>query len=290
MNLKKISLILPLTLTLSLLGCGETTSSSSDDSSSLSTETIVTTSDNVTSSLDSSTSEELSVNTICDGTPGGRLLDIDVNSFVTSNSQYNCSFSMDSTNPSLTFRVSNSNIISINVETSINGQFVLITKNAGDAVLEIFDSNEMLVYRNIVRVRDSIGDTEEEISEYLYSVDKFVSIYDSLMQGHYELTFLSAKTEIEDPTGFLEGYDDYDTAGSEYNFTYSADETLPYDSSRDCYWFNITTTSTTSSSTTLYSFSISRAGDMLMVYYLTGGEGVLLTMLVREDLLYLHTF
>lgn len=287
MKIKKASLILPLVLSFSLVGCGETTSQS-NTSNSLTSDT---TSDDITSSIeDSSTSEELSVNEICDGTAEGRLSDIEMKSFVTSNFEYACVFRTNSSNKQITFRVSNSDVIEIKESVSTDGRFTLVTKNAGDAILEIFDSNEMLVYRNIVRVRDSIGDTEQEISEYLFSVDKFSSIFTDFMLANYELTFLSPKTANEDPTGYLTGYDDFDTAGGEHNFHYHEDEEYRYDSSRDCYWFLIDVDSTTSTQTTLYSFSISRTGDKLMVYYLSGNEGRLLTIMAPDNLLYLYDF
>ena len=105
MKFKKASLILPLVLSFSLVGCGGTTSQS-NTSDSLTSDT---TSDDITSSIeDSSTSEELSVNEICDGTADGRLSDIEMKSFVTSNFEYACVFRTNTSNKQITFRVSNS--------------------------------------------------------------------------------------------------------------------------------------------------------------------------------------
>lgn len=223
------------------------------------------------------TYEEIDFNPIYEGgTDSGRLVDIDANAFCRENFSYYCSFTTNQTDKSLSFKVSDPEIITVDGD-SPDGNFYLQTHKSGNAILEIYNSQDMIVYRNVVRVRPMVA--EEDLNSYLYEANSFVSICDYFTFSHYQLMFISEDTAI------LAGYDEVDSSAS-YRFTYILEGYSEYD---DFYYFKIDTISS-NVSTRLTEFMLSSTGDMLMVYYDSGmGGGSLLAMLTRDDLQYLHS-
>lgn len=185
---------------------------------------------------------------------------------------------------SLTFATSDPNVITIKEGEAVSdGNFTLVTHNPGNAVLTIYNANEAIVYRQVIRVRPAIA--PEDMDEYLFNVDAYQSIMASFLMANYELTFTSVSSGEEPATGILVGSDEVD-ANARHEFSYVYDS---YIEDRDCYQFNITTIQT-NVSTELVCFQVAATGDMMMVYYDSGdGYGSLLTIMVPTDLLYLHS-
>lgn len=275
---------------LTMAGCDTTASSTTSSAENSSTVADSSTSSSVssndsTASLDSSTSyEEIDITPISEGgSPDGRLVDIRVNSFCRDHFEYACSFKTDLSDKSLTFETSDPNVITVKEEQTTNEHFTLVTHNPGNAVLTVYNANEMIVFRHVVRVRPAID--PEEMDEYLFSVDAFESIMNTTMMANYQLTFTGVSDGENPATGLLIGSDEVDV-NARYTFSYTYSD---YIEETDFYQYEITTLTTTTA-TELLCFNVSSTGDMLMVYYDSGdGYGSLLTMLVPDTLLDLHS-
>ena len=295
--MKMNRLFLPL-LTLGMIGlssCSKPVSTASSSqaptdssSSSLESSSSLDSSSSINSSLSStntSTSyEEIDITPISEGgTPNGRLVDIRVNAFCRNDFEYDCSFKTDLADKSLTFKTSDPNVITVKEEKTTDENFTLVTHNPGNAVLTVYNANDMIVFRNVVRVRPAIA--PEDMEEYLFNVDSFQSIYNTTMMANYELTFTSVSDGENPATAYFAGSDEVDQ-GAQYTFSYTYSE---YIEANDFYQYSITMISS-NVATELLCFNISSTGDMLMIYYDSGdGQGSLLTMLVPDTLLYLHS-
>lgn len=210
------------------------------------------------------------------GSYGGFFTEINIGRQLCSESSYEFTF-QSSLSGSKDFNVKISNpVLAEAVKDSQNHGFVLNTKSAGDFILTIENADEILVYRNIVRIRDAIK--LEDMDKYLQSVDKFVSPAEyEKYYGSYRLAFTFDPSVSDKVTGTLKGSDDYDS-GVNIIFTYDYDMFLP---ERDCYSYKLTTIYQGSQLTYIGYLNITRCGDWMYMYEdEVKGTGGLLTLLV----------
>lgn len=294
MRAKLLSFIAAAFSVLTLTGCngGEASSSPSSLEHTSSSEAPLVSSD---SSVDAPVStpeepyvpesfEEPDINEIYEnGSAQGKLEDIVMNFAVRTDSSFDCSFITINSDKTITLRSRNTDIVTFDSDTSSDGTFKLLTHNSGNAVIEIMDSEGMIVLRWVVRVRKPL--TVGQVDDYLYSIDKFESIFNSLAAYSYEMTFTSVEEGEDNPaTGYLRGSDEVDT-GAKYEFSYTYESYL---ADWDAYYFDITTTDK-NVDTTLLGFALFVTGDQLIVYYDSGGGmESLLAILVPSDLVGLH--
>ena len=217
------------------------------------------------------------VEEFAEGSVGGQLIDINLNCFLAEQTDYLCRFSPKNLDPTL--RIVSSRPESLEVEHEGGEEFTLCAKAPGDSLLSIYDKDDMLCYRKIVRVRKAYDKTE--IEEVMYDYDIYGGM--TVFGGTYRLTFLQYAPLM----GILEGRDEVESGiHIEFTATYSG-----YVSAYDMYSYDIEITSRNEGSQTrITSFLISRTADQLVLYYWTGEEEAWLDSFYPESLYDLHPY
>lgn len=244
-------LILPL-VALGLVSCS-TITPSGDANNSIDNSSYV----DITS--DSSNTDEipLSTNKVSSGSIGGALININLGIPLIEDYSYNFSITSSDATASgpINVTISNTNVVSYEL---VGSTPTLKTHNSGYAIIIIKDSNDFLIYRNVIHVVKPY--TNDNIVEHLIDVDSFKSFgssYESL-----SLTFLS------DSTALLQGNEGSSSIGSIYlNYSYAK-----FNSNSNDFVFNVTIDKENSSSipdiTLLY---VGNNGYELSLY---GNEGL----------------
>lgn len=224
--MKLNKLILPI-FALSLISCSNTLPSDSniDKSSNIDTSDITSNTISEVSSDDNDSYSSLSTNAFNNATTGGILVDIIVGAPLVINRDYNFTISSKDVSATGDYSVILSNPEVVSYEY-INNSHTLHSKKVGQSIITIKDSNDSLIFRNIITVVKPV--TEDNVYDYLIDTDYFESkssYYDS-----YKVTFLS------NSEGIIQGKESSSSFGS-INFTYSYSK---YRSDVDAYIFNVT--------------------------------------------------
>lgn len=215
------------------------------------------------------------------GSYGGYFSDVNVERMLCTESSYEFMFeSSHATDKSYTIKITNPVIAEAVKRADNDKMFDLNCKSQGDFILTIENADGILVYRNIIRVRNAIK--TDGMEAYLRNVDKFIvpPAYASYF-GEYKMSFDYLDEFDGKFCGILKGGDDYD-ANVNIIFTLAYDEVLP---DRDCYSYKLTEIYTETQLTYIGYLNISRAGDWLYLYEDEElGTGGLLTMLIPKVL------
>ena len=201
------------------------------------------------------------------------MVEINFGRYLAHDSRYDCGFTV--TNLDKTLRIVSSRPESGTIEQSAKNKtkFTVVTHAPGDSIIKIYDVDDVLVYRNVVKVRK--GYSAEDIGKAMYDND----IYRSLKAygSNYRLS-INSYSPLQ---GTLRGHDDVET---DLQITFSAQ----YDSfieNWDMYKFILTTETQNEESTTrVTSLTVSRAADCICIFYATGGEEPLLDQLFVQEL------
>lgn len=210
------------------------------------------------------------------GSYGGFFAEINIERQLCVDSQYDFVFESSlSRSKEFTVKSSNTDIAEAVKDSTVRG-FYLNTKAQGDLILTIENADGVLVYRNIVRVRNAIS--LDDMDKYLQKIDKFVTPTEyARYYGSYRLTFEFSEELEGKLVGTLKGGDDYDPNVT-IMFTMEFDMNLP---DRDCYSYKLTTVYTATQLTFIEYLNITRCGDWMYMYEdEVKGTGGLLTMLV----------
>lgn len=206
----------------------------------------------------------LTTDYVKDGNGGGYMIELDFGRTFAENSSFDCTFNVK--NADKTLRITSSREESLTIEqTSLaKNAFTLKTHKPGDSIIKIYDIDGVLVYRNVVKVRKAYD--EVGVIEAMYNND----IYEGLKAlGNYRLT-INSKDSLQ---GTLRGSDDVE---SDLQITFSGVYTT-YVSEWDMYRYELTTEKQNEESQTrITSLTVSRTGDCINIYYLTGGKEHLL--------------
>ena len=207
------------------------------------------------------------------GTADGFLIDISANQLLSEGNEYICYFTPSTTNnPAIDVQSTNEDVLKV-IPGNSAGEFKITTYKPGDALIKIYDVDDILVYRYIARVRKAF--TEKEITKEMYEND----IYKGLkMAGNHRLTVLSYQ---EDSFTFqVRGQDDYEYVDLGATGVYKQ-----YYQEIDSYEFELTVTDNPNSSQTRLTYLyITRTGDCAKLYYQNG----LLNILYAAQYEYLH--
>ena len=257
-NFKKITALFTLLITMSsMVSCDKENASSGNSSSEI---------------------VELECDPISDGTLGGILIDVSVNRFLSNDCEYLASFKCNAVDSTMTFKSSRPESVTIEQSSSSAESFLIVTHSPGDSILQIYDYQEILVYRNVIRVRQSYS--PEDIKQVVYDYDIYKG---AKMAGNHRLVF----NNVEPFTGQLSGGDDFES-GLNITFKATYSEFL---TSWDMYLYTLEVTENESnSSTILSSICISRTGDQVILYYKSSSasEEHLLNIFFPAKLEYLH--
>ena len=201
---------------------------------------------------------------VCRGSASGYLIDIGANSLLSENNSYTCSFA-PSTSTDGVIRFSSSREASVTIsQKQGQDEFTISTHAIGDSIIKIYDSNDILVYRNIVRVRKAF--TTAEIINECYNNDVYKGVK---VLGNHRMTFLDNETV---PTAQLRGNDDYETnIDLSFSCTYNR-----YIQEIDSYEYLCEITANPNNSQTRITILyISRTASEIKMYYRSGGDDVL---------------
>ena len=202
------------------------------------------------------------------GNYGGYFIEINNNRLLSNNSSYDCTF--ESSNSRKEFKITSSRPESITVEkgNNENRDIIFKTHAPGDSIIQIYDADEMLVYRKVLRVRQAY--TQETIEDAIYENDKYLG-YKYL--GNHKMSF----TETQPLVGIFSGSDDFESNMKiKFQATYVA-----YHKDKDVFEFTLETLERDETSTTLLtSFLVSPTADVIYLYYST--DGYLLNMFIAE--------
>ena len=194
------------------------------------------------------------------GSVGGDLTDVQIARYFADNTTYYASFSYGR---STSYRYVSSREESVTIELSSTtvGVFEIITHKPGDTILSIYDDNDFLVYRNIIRVRKAYD--EVGVAQAIYDFDAYEGYR---IFGNHRLNF----TSVSPLTGILGGTDDVEL--SPMNIVFEA----TYEGINEWYdmhQFVLDVVSANEGSNTKVSrMLVSRTGDFIILFYLTGGE------------------
>lgn len=211
------------------------------------------------------------------GSYGGYFADVNVNRMLCVGTDYDFAFeSSHAIDKSYTVKSTNNDIAEPVKRAGNEKIFDLKCKSQGDIILTIENADGILVYRNIIRVRNAIK--LDEMDSYLYSIDRFdVPEEFAIYFGEYKLSFNYLDEFDGKFCGTLKGDDAYDS-NVYIIFTMEFDEVLP---DRDSYSYKLTEIYTETQLTFVGYLNISRAGDWIYLYEDEElGTGGLLTMLV----------
>lgn len=210
------------------------------------------------------------------GSYGGYFSDVNVERKLCTNTTYEFLFeSSHALDKSYTLTVTDTNIANPVKRTGDEKMFDLTCKSQGDIIMTIENADGVLVYRNIIRVRDAIA--PEKMNEYLQKTDKFETpaLY-SMWLGEFKMSFDYLDEFDNQFLGTLKGGDDMDRNVT-IVFSMEYEEYIPH---QDCYSYTLTTLYSTTEVTKIGYLSIARAGDWLYLYEADTVEGGLLTMLI----------
>ena len=240
-----------------LVGCGTQTTSSSEPTAQPTTSQSIP--------LVELETEEI----VEGGSNGGYFIEINTERLLAENSSYHCTF--EASNPKKNIRVESTRPESITVElgSNPNRDIILKTHAAGDSIIKIYDADEMLVFRKVVRVRNAYS--QEEIEDVLYDNDLYLGMK---FLGDHRITF----TETDPLVGIFSGSDDF-----EKNMRIKFETTFTsYLEDRDVYQYNLEITDRDDHSTTIIkTLQIAPTGDVMYLYY--GTEESLLNIFVAEQ-------
>ena len=212
------------------------------------------------------------------GTAGGYLIDIGANSLLSENNDYLCTF-VPSTSTDGYIRLVSTREESVTLTLKGEGQaeFTINAHEPGDSIIKIYDSNDILVYRNIVRIRKAYSETE--IINACYENDVFKGLK---MLGNHRMTFLDNATVA---TAQLKGNDDYEkNINISFSCTYSQ-----YIQEIDSYEFTCEVTDNPNNSQTKITvLFISRTASEIKMYYRSGSDDVLFNIFYASKYEFLH--
>jgi len=159
-------------------------------------------------------------------------------------------------------------------------KFYLDTHTAGDTVLIITNALGDIVYRKVVRIRPSY--TPETILNVMYLAD-YYRTYREYENYTGKWVFSMLENTPEAPS-VVSGSDDYDEATCSFNLEYDS-----FSEFNDLYYFICKDSVNSSPYTNVSTVAVSRTGDAMYLYYLSGTEEHLLSILYNIDIDYVYS-
>jgi len=215
----------------------------------------------------------------------GFLTEILSDRFLGEDKSYVCYFESSLADKSLRVVSTNEGHATIEQSESKKSKFTINTHSAGDTVLKIYNADDELVFRKIVRVRPVYS--SKTILNCLYNAEYYRTLkdYEDYI-GSWRCSFYEGDEGAECA---LKGSDDADT---NVNLTASL-SFKEYYSPTDCYIFDATVLTSNTKNTSLVYVCVTAQGDLAYLYYpTTNNEGVmeehLLTFLYNNDISYIY--
>ena len=203
------------------------------------------------------------------GSYGGYFIEINSERLLAENSTYHCTFEASTANKQIRVESSRPESITVELGDNPNRDIIINTHTAGDSIVKIYDADEMLVYRKVIRVRKAYA--KEEIENELFDNDVYLGMK---FLGDHRITF----TELDPIIGVFSGSDDF-----EKNMRIKFEmEYVSYLDDRDVFQYDLTITERDQTSTTVITtLQISPMADVMYLYY--GTEGSLLNIFVANQ-------
>lgn len=207
----------------------------------------------------------------------GILVEINAGRFIAMGSTYQCKFTPNTTNKAIRIENTNDKIIEV-IHEGTSNSFSIKGLDVGDVALKIFDSEDMLVARFTVRVRESYS--PDELARAVFDYDVYTSgqgQYDWL--GDYRVNFVKSKPL----TAVVKGKDEVDSnVYCECEFTY-----VEYYEPFDAYYYNVEMTQKINDKqkTDICAAYISVTADTVYLYYNPGDDSTALLTWVYPSIL-----
>lgn len=215
---------------------------------------------------------------ISDGASGGWLTDVDMGRFFAEDTTFVAAYVYGH---SASYRYASSREDSVTIEKDENslGTFNIITHKPGDSILSIYDDRDMLVYRNIIRVRKAYN--EIDIAQVLFDFDVYKGFK---LLGNHRVTF----TTTSPLTGILGGTDDVEV--TPMSIVFEAATYVGLDEEKDMHEFLVDVVSANEGSQTkITRLKVSRTGEFLALYYrLTATDDPLLNLFFPLSLQHIY--
>lgn len=213
---------------------------------------------------------------ISSGSIGGDLSDVEIGRYFADNTTYLAIYSYGRSS-SYRYVSSREESLTIELNSVTVGTFNFVTHKPGDSILTIYDDNDMIVYRNIVRVRKAYD--EVGVAQAIYDFDAYEGFG---LFGKHRLNF----TNVSPLTGILGGTDDIEVTPMNIVFEATYEGINEW---HDMHEFVLDVVSANEGSQTKVSrMLVSRTGDFIILYYLTGGEDVMLNLFFPTSLKDIH--
>ena len=214
---------------------------------------------------------ELEEDEICEGgSYGGYFIEINVNRLLANDETYHCSFESSNPNKAITVVSTRPESVTIHYGTNPNRDIILKTHAPGDSIIKIYDADDMLVYRKVVRVRQAY--TSEDIGDAIFENDSYLGMK---FMGDHRMTFIENGPIV----GIFSGSDDFET---DMRIKFEANY-LGYLEDRDAYEYSLDIVDRDAYSTTKITvLQVSRTADVMYLYYNSGSTDSLLNIFVAE--------
>ena len=214
------------------------------------------------------------------GSYSGYFIEVSCGRFLAVNSSYDFYFSSSySSDPSFEVESLFESHATVRFDENNKNKFFLDTHTAGDTVLIIRNAINEICYTQVIRIRPAY--TDITVLDIMYQADYYRTI--KAYEGYTGKWVYSMLDDSEEHNSVISGSDDYDSATCKFGLRYDS-----YSELTDLYYFVTTNLDSTSPYTTISTVSISRCGDTMYIYTLSGVDEHLLTILYNVDVQYVY--
>ncbi len=202
------------------------------------------------------------------GSYGGYFIEINTERLLSENSSYHCTFEATTANKQIRVESTRHESVTVEFGENPNRDIILKTHAAGDSIIKIYDADDMLVYRKVVRVRKAF--TKETIEDEIFDNDLYLGMK---FLGNHRISFV----ETQPLVGIFSGSDDF-----EKNMRIKFEmEFVSYLEDRDVFEYALTITERDQTSTTVINtLQVSPTADVMYLYY--GTEYSLLNIFIAK--------
>jgi len=230
------------------------------------------------------TFDDPDIEEVTSGSSSGFLIDISVETKLIVGYSYSCTYTPTGNSTYYTCKSSNESLFTIVKENNEDTKFTINCLKAGNGYFTLYDKDEMILYRKIIRIRTPMP--IDYALTYLYETPYFVG-YPGL--GNHTIAFTD-----KEGTGSLTGSDELES-NIDLDFTITLatnyqDYLSQYQAMGNVYAFTISSYDNNQTTSIVPQIMfLSLAGDFIRFYYgTTFEEATLLNIFYPSDELALH--
>lgn len=218
------------------------------------------------------------------GSYGGMFIDVSVKRFLATESSYVFSFTSNKIDSSFRVALSSNEHM---VASEVTGKEFTITTTAvaGDTIMQLYDSDDILVYRNVIRVRPK--QTKETILNAVDSAQNYKTMKEVTDLLEENWTLQTMRFDDHTLSCVLAGRDGY--GSNKCQFRINTDECV-YEESPDWYKFKVQNSVSENRDTIITYICVATAADVMYAYVGRPelGTDTRIAYLYHSDLSYIY--